>query len=804
MPGVAAFRLGALVALVLSGLLLRAGLNAAAAQDSIVMVPLILGGNNQPPMNRPPSATNDTYQTRRDVPLIEPAPGVLANDTDPDGDPLRAEVVSSPTHGTLTLNDNGGFAYTPSPGYAGQDAFVYRTSDGQAFSGPATVTVMVSAVNSPPVAASDSYVVEPDTPRVVGPGEGVLANDSDADGDALQATLVTGPARGTLLLNPDGSFTYTPEPGFTGPDSFVYRAGDGVDVSADATVTLTVSSTAQPPLAVADSYRTAPATPLVVGAAEGVLANDSDSNGDALLAELISGAGQGTLALNPDGAFSYSPNTGFIGQDSFTYRAGDGALLSDPATVTISVGVNTPPRIVSGQMAFNKRVIDDRVNQTHDVIAADLDGDDDIDLAATDYFNHAVYWYRNDNGNYAKQVLDGNLEGAYPLHLGDVDGDGDPDVLSGGYQGDLFVWYQNSGGGSFVRRVIDSRTNGPHSIVTGDVDRDGDVDLVTSSQDAGTIAWYANDGTNNFRRAIIDKTAKGAKRADLADMDGDGDIDIVSASFDAHQIAWHENNGNQVFTTHVIDAQARGAYYATPADMDGDGDNDILAAIRRGSTIAWYRNDGGGIFVKQPLDIAAHGARTAIAVDLDKDGDLDAIATARDTDTIAWYENQGGGAFRRRLVDDTAIGPYGLFATDLDFDGDVDIVSASATSDTVAIHRQMRAHVARLAPGATLVLDGTRLRTVDAESAPARLTYSVLELPRNGELRLHSVALAAGGTFTQADVDSGRLSYVQVAPGATGDRFTFDVRDGGENGVRPATGSFAILVEPAVGLSAPN
>ena len=172
--------------------------------------------------------------------------------------------------------------------------------------------------------------------------------------------------------------------------------------------------------------------------------------------------------------------------------------------------------------------------------------------------------------------------------------------------------------------------------------------------------------------------------------------------------------------------------------------------------------------------------------DRDKDGDLDAIATARDTDTIAWYENQGGGAFRRRLVDDTAIGPYGLFATDLDFDGDVDIVSASATSDTVAIHRQMRAHVARLAPGATLVLDGTRLRTVDAESAPARLTYSVLELPRNGELRLHSVALAAGGTFTQADVDSGRLSYVQVAPGATGDRFTFDVRDGGANGVRPA------------------
>ena len=117
----------------------------------------------------------------------------------------------------------------------------------------------------------------------------------------------------------------------------VYRAGDGVDVSADATVTLTVSSTAQPPLAVADSYRTDPATPLVVGAAEGVLANDSDSNGDALLAELISGAGQGTLALNPDGAFSYSPNTGFIGQDSFTYRAGDGALLSDPATVTLSL-----------------------------------------------------------------------------------------------------------------------------------------------------------------------------------------------------------------------------------------------------------------------------------------------------------------------------------------------------------------------------------------------------------------------------------------------------------------------------------
>jgi len=128
--------------------------------------------------------------------------------------------------------------YTPDANYHGPDGFTFKANDGLADSNVATVTITVDPINDAPVAAADAYNVDQDDAlNVAAPG--VLGNDSDVDGDGLSAVLATGPSNGQIELHADGSFTYTPNQGFSGADSFTYRASDGSAQSAPATDSFT-------------------------------------------------------------------------------------------------------------------------------------------------------------------------------------------------------------------------------------------------------------------------------------------------------------------------------------------------------------------------------------------------------------------------------------------------------------------------------------------------------------------------------------------------------------------------------------
>jgi hypothetical protein len=144
--------------------------------------------------------------------------------------------------GTLTLNSDGSFTYTPDADFNGVDSFAYRASDGILDSNLATVSITVISVDDAPVAVDDAYSTDVGTALTV-EAPGVLENDSDVDSDSLTAVLDTAPANGTLTLNGDGSFTYTPDAAFTGTDSFGYRANDGTLDSTVATVVITVNAT---------------------------------------------------------------------------------------------------------------------------------------------------------------------------------------------------------------------------------------------------------------------------------------------------------------------------------------------------------------------------------------------------------------------------------------------------------------------------------------------------------------------------------------------------------------------------------
>src|SRR5213082_733336 len=248
------------------------------------------------PVNDAPVAANDdSYTTPEDTQLTVSAPGVLANDSDVDGDALSAVLVSNPTHGTLTLNGDGSFTYMPALNYNGVDSFTYKASDGQAQSGVATVTITVTPVNDAPVAANDDNYTTPEDTQLTVIAPGVLANDSDVDGDPLSTLLVTKPSHGTLTLNSNGSFTYMPALNFNGIDTFTYRATDGQAQSGIATATITVTPVNDAPVAANDDNYTTPEDTQLTVSAPGVLANDSDVDGDPPSTLPVTGPSHGTL-----------------------------------------------------------------------------------------------------------------------------------------------------------------------------------------------------------------------------------------------------------------------------------------------------------------------------------------------------------------------------------------------------------------------------------------------------------------------------------------------------------------------------
>lgn len=301
--------------------------------------------------NDPPVANADDAQTLVDVPV---SGNVLVNDDDPDGDViiLNLTPIDQPDNGSVVLLGNGTFTYTPNPGFVGTDTYIYSICDDQVPSLCDTAIVTINVIpdadpdNQPPFAGNDGAVTPVDTP-VSGD---MLGNDSDPDGDniTISTTPVSNPTNGSVTINPDGTFDYVPNPGFTGNDVFTYElCDDGVPVLCDiADVTIVVvpdNPGNEPPVALDDEEQTNQDVP-VSGT---VILNDGDPDGDPLTVTTphLSGPSNGSVVLQPDGDFTYTPDPGFTGTDEFVYSVCDNGTpaLCDEATVTITVVPPTDP-----------------------------------------------------------------------------------------------------------------------------------------------------------------------------------------------------------------------------------------------------------------------------------------------------------------------------------------------------------------------------------------------------------------------------------------------------------------------------
>ncbi|MBB2494787.1 retention module-containing protein, partial [Aquipseudomonas ullengensis] len=271
--------------------------------------------------------------------LVGGATSVLANDSDADGDPLTATLVTGPTNGSLTLNANGTFSYTHNGSETTSDSFTYKVNDGSVDGNTVTVNIGVTPVNDAPVANDDFYTINEDQTLVLPlPLNELVTNDTDADGDSLRAYMISGASNGSFSVV-GSNVVFTPTPGFSGAASFTYGIYDGKGGTSTATVHITVNPVNDAPVAVTDSISVSEggtATILASGATS-VLTNDSDAESDPLTATLVTGPANGTLTLNADGTFSYTHNGSETTTDSFTYKVNDGTV--DGNTVTVNIGV---------------------------------------------------------------------------------------------------------------------------------------------------------------------------------------------------------------------------------------------------------------------------------------------------------------------------------------------------------------------------------------------------------------------------------------------------------------------------------
>ena len=279
-----------------------------------------------------PSATNDTNTTTEDTQV---SGNVSINDTPSgDGGNIWSLVGANggAAHGTVTMNPDGSYTYTPAANYNGTDVFTYQLCDADADCTTATVTITITSVDDAPVAADDSFGTAEDTPL----GGTVAGNDTPSGDGGNVWSLVTQALHGTAVVNANGTFTYTPAANYNGTDVFTYQLCDADADCTTATVTITITAVDDTPSATNDTNTTTEDTQV----SGNVSINDTPSGDGGNIWSLVGangGAAHGTVTMNPDGSYTYTPAANYNGTDVFTYQLCDADADCTTATVTITI-----------------------------------------------------------------------------------------------------------------------------------------------------------------------------------------------------------------------------------------------------------------------------------------------------------------------------------------------------------------------------------------------------------------------------------------------------------------------------------
>ncbi|MBD1863356.1 MULTISPECIES: tandem-95 repeat protein [Trichocoleus] len=619
-------------------------------------------------VNLDPVANNDALTINEDTPgTVNP----LANDSDPDGNPLTLVSFGQPSKGSVT-NSNGTLTYTPNANTSGNDSFTYVVSDGRTGTATATVNITVNSIQDAPIAGDDAFTTNEDTPFPFRFTD-LTRNDTDPDGDQIFLNGFTQPSRGSVVGNGDGTFTYNPGPNFNGTDSFTYRIQDSAGGSATATVRLIVNSINDVPVATNDAVSATEDTAFAISTAN-LLANDSDADGDPKIITGFSQAGNGRVVDNGNGFLTYTPSPNYSGTDSFSYTITDGKGGNTSATVNLTVApVNDgPPVPVSDAFTTNE--------DTAVLIsgAALLNNDSDPDpgdlLSITSVGLPSRGSLTNNNGTFT-YTPNANVNGT-----------------------DSFTYVVSDGNGGtalgVVNLTINSVNDGPpvanadsvttdedtasasFNVLANDTDTEGDlITLLSNTQPTNGSLTSTGDGTFVYTpRANFN----GSDSFSYTISDGNGGVASTTVRIIVNSVQDPLVANNDAITTNEDAQLSFGSNLLTANDNDGDGDPFSINTFSQPTQGSLSRN-GAGTFTYTPnanfngsdsftytiRDNANGGTASAtvnIVVNSTNDAPIagnDAIAVNEDTQTLI-------------TIDPTLLG------NDSDPDGDIPFITSFA------------------------------------------------------------------------------------------------------------------------------
>lgn len=309
------------------------------------------------PVNDLPVSTTASFNTQEDIVFN----GNLTNfNSDIDDAVLTYSLLSSPANGSITLNPGGTFAFTPSLNYNGADIFSYQVCDDDNSCVTSSVNLNISPANDAPVANGGSYNTNEDETL-----NAAITNDTDADGDELDYSIISQPMNGIMVLQSNGTFSYTPITNYNGPDMATYEVCDQNNVCDAAVLQFMVAPANDPPVAGNLSNVTYQNEAL-----NGNLSiYTSDADGDNMTFSLINTAENGVFLLNANGTYTYTPNLDFSGNDAVAFEVCDPSNACTPGNLAITVfTTNTAPNTQDIAESINEDAVlsDNLVNYVVD------------------------------------------------------------------------------------------------------------------------------------------------------------------------------------------------------------------------------------------------------------------------------------------------------------------------------------------------------------------------------------------------------------------------------------------------------
>jgi len=354
-------------------------------------------------------------------------------------------------------------------------------------------------------------------------------------------------------------------------------------------------------------------------------------------------------------------------------------------SITVSFLISLLGVISISYGQWPKNIIDSSINNPAIVEVGDIDGDGDLDAAATSFSGSAVLWYENASPNWYEYSV-GTLLGAVGVNIADIDGDSLTDVVAAGNSANKVVWYKNGGGTPItwteyhIADLVSAET-----AEAVDIDDDGDQDVIVTGVSSNHVVLYRNMGGTpvSWETVTIDANLGGAMCTDFGDIDRDNDLDVIATGRNANDVVWYENPS---WTKYTIDPNLVGAWGVRVGDFDGDDTLDVAAAGIDADQVVWYGNSHAGQnWTKYIIADNLNGAMCLYVGDMNHDDNLDVVATGRYDNEVICYESDLPTWSVETIDDNLAWANY-VYLADFDDDTDLDVFVTGWNANQVVLY----------------------------------------------------------------------------------------------------------------------